>query len=83
LGQERYKEKAMELNGPDFYWLHSPVDVKALYECSCGRSHGKWALFNGIVNDREVLEMKRSHALFNGCQASTSSGRRTYKEGSS
>ncbi|CAL5078980.1 unnamed protein product [Urochloa decumbens] len=60
---EKYKEKAMELNGPDFDWLHSPVDVRALYQCSCGRSHGKWALFNGIVDDREVLpELKRSRA---------------------
>ncbi|CAL4979876.1 unnamed protein product [Urochloa decumbens] len=63
LVSEKYKEKAMELNGPDFDWLHSPVDVKALYQCSCGRSHSKWALFNGIVDDREVLpELKRSRA---------------------
>ena len=51
----------MELNGPDFDWLHSPVDVRALYECSCGRPHGKWATFNGMVNDKEVLpDLRRS-----------------------
>jgi len=62
MWQEKYKAKAMELNGPDFDWLHSPVDVRALYECSCGRPHGKWATFNGMVNDKEVLpDLRRSH----------------------
>jgi hypothetical protein len=51
----------MELNGLDFDWLNSPVDVRALYECSCGRPHGKWAIFNGIVDDSEALaELKNS-----------------------
>jgi hypothetical protein len=52
-----------ELNGPDFDWLHSPVDTRALYQCSCGRRHGKWALFNGVINDNEALpELRSSHA---------------------
>ena len=63
MGQEKYKEKALELNGPEFDWLHSPVNVRALYQCSCGWPHGKWTIFNGIVNDREALpELKRSRA---------------------
>ena len=61
--QEKYKIKAVELNGPDFDWLHSPVDTRALYQCSCGRPHGKWALFNGVINDNEALpELRSSHA---------------------
>jgi hypothetical protein len=61
FGQERYKSTALELNGPDFDWLNSPVDVRALYECSCGQPHGKWAIFNGIVNDSEALaELKNN-----------------------
>jgi hypothetical protein len=61
MWQEKYKAKAIELNGPDFDWLHSPVDARALYECSCGRPHGKWATFNGMVNDKEVLlDLRRS-----------------------
>ncbi|RLM86565.1 hypothetical protein C2845_PM04G24650 [Panicum miliaceum] len=60
---ERYREKALELNGPEFDCLHSPVDVRALYQCSCGRPHDKWTIFNGIVNDREALpELKKSRA---------------------
>jgi hypothetical protein len=51
------------LNGPDFDWLHSPVDARALYRCSSGRPHGKWAIFNGVVNDNEALpELRSSHA---------------------
>ncbi|KAL6839052.1 hypothetical protein ACP4OV_031106 [Aristida adscensionis] len=55
---ERYKAKAMELNGPDFDWLHSPVDVRALYDCSCGRPRGKCAIFNGIVDKEAMAELK-------------------------
>ena len=63
IGQEKYKAKAIELNGPDFDWLHSSVDPRALYECTCGRPHGKWATFNGTINDREVLaDLKRGRA---------------------
>ncbi|PAN34687.1 hypothetical protein PAHAL_6G142900 [Panicum hallii] len=69
LIEERYKEKALELNGPEFDWLHSPVDVKALYQCSCGRPHSKWTIFNGIVNDGEALpELKKSRASVAKCQ---------------
>ncbi|CAD6233727.1 unnamed protein product [Miscanthus lutarioriparius] len=60
---EKYKLKAIELNGPDFDWLHSPVDARALYRCSCGRPHGKWAMFNGVINDNEALpELRSTHA---------------------
>ena len=53
--RDKYKAEAIELNGPDFDWLHSLVDARALYECSCGRPHGKWATFNGRINDRSPL----------------------------
>ncbi|XP_062206347.1 uncharacterized protein LOC133908371 [Phragmites australis] len=57
---ERYKTKAIELNGLEFDWLHSPVDARALYQCSCGRPHGKWATFNGMVDDSEILAEAKS-----------------------
>jgi hypothetical protein len=61
--KERYKAKALELNGPYFNWLNSPVDIRALYECSCGCRHGKWSIFNGIIDDIEALaEVKNKHA---------------------
>ncbi|XP_062232806.1 uncharacterized protein LOC133930127 [Phragmites australis] len=58
---EKYKTKAIELNGPDFDWLHSPVDARAIYQCCFGRPHGKWATFNGMVDDGEVLAVANSH----------------------
>ena len=61
--RDKYKAEAIELNGPDFDWLHSLVDARALYECSCGRPHGKWATFNGMINDKGVLpDLRRSRA---------------------
>ena len=63
MEQDKYKANAIELNGPDFDWLYSPVDARALYECACGCPHGKWAIFNGIINDKEVLsDLRRSRA---------------------
>ncbi|CAL5084017.1 unnamed protein product [Urochloa decumbens] len=60
---ETYKAKAIELNGIDFDWLHSPVDVRALYQCNCGRQHGKWATFNGTIDDTEALpQLNRSRS---------------------
>lgn len=35
--------------------MNPPVDARALYECPCCRQHGKWAIFNGVVDDREAL----------------------------
>jgi hypothetical protein len=35
--------------------MNSPVDSRALYECSCRRPHGKWATFNGMVDDSEAM----------------------------
>jgi hypothetical protein len=65
----------MDLNGPQFDWLNSPIDVKALYECSCGRPHGKWAIFNRIIDDREALaEIK------NNCASSAAAKRRRQEE---
>lgn len=62
-GQERYKAEVIDLNGPEFDWLHSPIDVRALYACSCGQRHGKWAIFNGVIDDREALaEVKNDRA---------------------
>ncbi|RLN22900.1 hypothetical protein C2845_PM07G12990 [Panicum miliaceum] len=58
----KYISKSIELNGPNFDWLHSPVDFRAIYQCSCGGAHGKWATFNGTINEKEALpELKRSH----------------------
>ena len=75
LLKERYKAKALELNGPDFNWLTSLVDVRALYECSCGRRHGKWPIFNGVIDDSEALaDVKNKHA------SSTAAKRRRQEE---
>jgi hypothetical protein len=84
MGQEIYKATVIELNGPDFDWLHSPVDVRALYQCSCGRQHGKWATFNGTINDSEVLpQLKRSHASVMAARRQRQQERGTFEEGSS
>jgi hypothetical protein len=55
--------------------LNSLVDVRALYECSCGCRHGKWSIFNGIIDDIEALsEVKNKHA------SSTATKRRCQEE---
>uniref|UniRef100_A0A8R7V154 Uncharacterized protein n=1 Tax=Triticum urartu TaxID=4572 RepID=A0A8R7V154_TRIUA len=55
-----YTEKAKELNGEDYDILKNDVSSKALYDCSNGKPHGTWSLFNGIVNDIEVISEVRA-----------------------
>lgn len=55
-----YTEKAKELNGQDYDILKNDVSSKALYDCSNGKPHGTWSLFNGIVNDIEVISEVRA-----------------------
>lgn len=50
-----YTEKAKELNGQNYDILKNDVSSKALYDSSNGKPHGTWSLFNGIVNDIEVI----------------------------
>ncbi|KAI4998639.1 hypothetical protein ZWY2020_053981 [Hordeum vulgare] len=55
-----YTEKAKELNGEDYDILKNDVCSKALYDCSNGKPHHTWSLFNGIVNDIEVISEVRA-----------------------
>lgn len=55
-----YTEKAKELNGQDYDILKNDVSSKALYDSSNGKPHGTWSLFNGIVNDIEVIAEVRA-----------------------
>uniref|UniRef100_A0ACD5UIW8 Uncharacterized protein n=1 Tax=Avena sativa TaxID=4498 RepID=A0ACD5UIW8_AVESA len=50
-----YKQKVANVHGKDYDWLHSPIVPQALYEAGKGKLHGKWSLFNGVVDDRETL----------------------------
>lgn len=40
--------------------MKNDVSSKALYDCSNGKPHGTWSLFNGIVNDIEVISEVRA-----------------------
>uniref|UniRef100_A0ACD5XHJ7 Uncharacterized protein n=1 Tax=Avena sativa TaxID=4498 RepID=A0ACD5XHJ7_AVESA len=50
-----YKQKVANVHGKDYDWLHSPIVPQALYEAGKGKPHGKWSLFNGVVDDKETL----------------------------
>lgn len=53
--QRRYKSKFAERNGDRSDPMSSPVDSLALYESNYEKPHGKWPLFNGVVNNKEAL----------------------------
>ncbi|VAH59155.1 hypothetical protein VPH35_043754 [Triticum aestivum] len=48
------KSKPLILNTPE------ATKCLALYDCSNGKPHGTWSLFNGIVNDIEVISEVRA-----------------------
>uniref|UniRef100_A0A0E0KDV2 Uncharacterized protein n=1 Tax=Oryza punctata TaxID=4537 RepID=A0A0E0KDV2_ORYPU len=56
----RYKSKFSERNGDRSDPISSPVDSLALYESNSRKPHGKWPLFNGVVNNKEALVKVKS-----------------------
>ena len=45
----------MNIHGEEYDWLRSPIVPQALYEAGKGKPHGRWSLFNGVVESRETL----------------------------
>uniref|UniRef100_A0A0D9XK86 Uncharacterized protein n=1 Tax=Leersia perrieri TaxID=77586 RepID=A0A0D9XK86_9ORYZ len=59
----RYKTSFLERNGDGSDPIYSPVDSLALYDSNSRKPHGKWPLFNGIVNNKEVIAELKSGSL--------------------
>ncbi|KAM0860518.1 hypothetical protein ACQ4PT_046499 [Festuca glaucescens] len=51
----RYTQRAKQFNGEGYDLNKDVVCSKALYACSKGKPHGRWAMFNGMVNDTDVI----------------------------
>ncbi|WVZ52253.1 hypothetical protein U9M48_003332 [Paspalum notatum var. saurae] len=64
LGGDGYSRKAQRsaeygkemerLHAEAFDWRTAPVDPQAVYESGGGKSHGRYSMFNGMIDSRQV-----------------------------
>ncbi|XP_015689722.2 uncharacterized protein LOC107303725 isoform X1 [Oryza brachyantha] len=54
-----YRTNVARLRGKGYNWKNNPVDPQALYNCSARKGHGRWATFNGLINDKEAIDEVR------------------------
>ncbi|WVZ97071.1 hypothetical protein U9M48_042633 [Paspalum notatum var. saurae] len=66
LATERLAEygKEMErLHGEGFDWRTAPVGPQAVYESGGGKSHGRYSMFNDMIDSRQVQRRSSSQSL--------------------
>ncbi|WVZ90341.1 hypothetical protein U9M48_036650 [Paspalum notatum var. saurae] len=61
-GQEEYEKEMVRCHGEGFDWRNAPVDPQAVYNSGGGKSHGWFAIFNGMIDSREVQRGSCSHS---------------------
>ncbi|WVZ64263.1 hypothetical protein U9M48_013813 [Paspalum notatum var. saurae] len=75
----RHAEYGKEIerhHGEGFDWRTAPVDPQAVYESGGGKSHGRYSMFNGMIDSRQV--QRRSSSQSSG--GTSSRQRRTTSE---
>ncbi|WVZ50860.1 hypothetical protein U9M48_002071 [Paspalum notatum var. saurae] len=64
LGGDGYRRKAQRSaeygkemerrHGEGFDWRNAPVDPQTVYDSGGGKSHGRYSMFNGMIDSRQV-----------------------------
>jgi len=59
---QRYAEYGKEAlrRGEDFDWRKEPIGSQAVYASGGGKSHGRYSMFNGMIDSRQVVPPRRS-----------------------
>ncbi|WVZ52147.1 hypothetical protein U9M48_003235 [Paspalum notatum var. saurae] len=50
-------------HGEGFDWRNAPVDPQAVYDSGGGKSHGRYTMFNGMIDLRQVQRGSSSQSL--------------------
>ncbi|WVZ94547.1 hypothetical protein U9M48_040427 [Paspalum notatum var. saurae] len=50
----KYGKEMERLHSEGFDWRTAPVDPQTLYESDGGKSHGRYSMFNGMIDSRQV-----------------------------
>ncbi|WVZ77332.1 hypothetical protein U9M48_025211, partial [Paspalum notatum var. saurae] len=58
-----YGKEIERLHGEGFDWRTAPVDPQAVYESGGGKSHGRYSMFNGMIDSRQVQRRSSSQSL--------------------
>ncbi|WVZ62605.1 hypothetical protein U9M48_012336 [Paspalum notatum var. saurae] len=65
LATERLKDYGQEmvrLHGEEYDWRSARVDPQAVYDSGNGKSHRRFAMFNGLIDSRGVQRGSSSHS---------------------
>ncbi|WVZ62978.1 hypothetical protein U9M48_012664 [Paspalum notatum var. saurae] len=71
--QKEYRNEMSRHHSEEYDWRKEPIDSQALYDSSGGKSHGRYSMFNGMIDSRQV--QRRSSSQNSG--GSSSRQRRT------
>ncbi|WVZ80127.1 hypothetical protein U9M48_027629 [Paspalum notatum var. saurae] len=71
-----YGKEMERRHGEGFDWRTAPVDPQAVYESGGGKSHGRYSMFNGMIDSRQVQRRFASQSS----DGSSSRQRRTTSE---
>ncbi|WVZ50058.1 hypothetical protein U9M48_001353 [Paspalum notatum var. saurae] len=50
----KYGKEMERRHGEGFDWRNAPVDPQAVYDSGAGKSHGRYSMFNGMIDSRQV-----------------------------
>ncbi|WVZ50061.1 hypothetical protein U9M48_001355 [Paspalum notatum var. saurae] len=59
---EEYEKEMVRHHGEGFDWKNAPIDPQAVYNSGGGKSHGRFAMFNGMIDSREIQRGSSSHS---------------------
>ncbi|KAG8097536.1 hypothetical protein GUJ93_ZPchr0013g35852 [Zizania palustris] len=58
----QYDKHMVRLHGEDYDWRREPVDQMAVYSSEGGKSHGRYSIFNGVIDSRAVRAQKSAQS---------------------
>ncbi|WVZ52007.1 hypothetical protein U9M48_003103 [Paspalum notatum var. saurae] len=51
---EEYGKEMSRRYGEEYDWRNAPIDGQAVYDRGGGKSHGRYSMFNGMIDSRQV-----------------------------
>ncbi|XP_035820959.1 uncharacterized protein [Zea mays] len=69
-----YAEEMKDRHGEDCDWRTMPIDAQAVHKSGGGKAHGRFSLFDGMINTTDFRASRRS------ASGSGSSGRSSHRE---
>jgi len=67
---ELYGQEMIRRHGENFDWRKGPIDPEALHASGGGKAHGRYSMFTGVVDSRDIQTRRGSSSQSSGCTSS-------------